>query len=226
MIHLNDCMCVLNTLPDKSIDLVVTDPPYKLQSDGGGGTFGSKKRRYHKSYTSLGKLNIDVLKELDRVMKKTNIYIWCNKLQLSMYLNYYEQKGCNCDIICWHKTNSVPTCNNKYLSDTEYCIFARAKGVRVYGEYKTKRKFYVSQLNVKDKKKYKHPTIKPLEIIKNLIINSSKEGDVVLDPFMGSGTTGVAAKELGREFIGVEINEQWFNIAHQRLNEPKQMELL
>lgn len=226
MIHLNDCICVLNTLPDKSIDLVVTDPPYKLQSDGGGGTFGRKKREYHKSYTSLGKLNIDVLKELDRVMKKTNIYIWCNKLQLSMYLNYYEQKGCNCDIICWHKTNPVPSCNNKYLSDTEYCIFARAKGVRVYGEYKTKRKFYVSQLNVKDKKRYKHPTIKPLEIIRNFIINSSNKGDVILDPYMGSGTTCVAAKELEREFIGIEIDEQWFNIAHQRLNEPKQMEML
>ena len=63
-------------------------------------------------------------------------------------------------------------------------------------------------------------------IIRNFIINSSNKGDVILDPFMGSGTTCVAAKELEREFIGIEIDEQWFNIAHQRLNEPKQMEIL
>lgn len=106
---------------------------------------------------------------------------------------------------------------NKYLTDTEYCLFFREKGVKIFGEYHTKRTFYVSKKNAEDKKLYKHPTIKPLDIIKNLIINSSKEGDTVLDCFMGSGTTGVACRELNRNFIGMEINEEYYNIAKDRI---------
>ena len=74
-------------------------------------------------------------------------------------------------------------------------------------------------MNVKDKKLYSHPTIKPLNIIENLIINSSLRGGVVLDCFMGSGTTGVACKKLGRSFIGCEINEEYFKIAERRIND-------
>ena len=83
----------------------------------------------------------------------------------------------------------------------------------------TKRTFYVSKKNLQDKRLYRHPTIKPLEIIKNLIINSSNEGDTILDCYMGSGTTGVACKELNRNFIGFEINENYFNIAKDRIGE-------
>ena len=90
--------------------------------------------------------------------------------------NYFDEKGCNLDLLTWHKTNPIPTCNNSYLNDTEYLIFAREKGVKVYGTYHTKKKYYVSKANVADKKLYEHPTIKPLEIIKNLVINSSSGG--------------------------------------------------
>lgn len=159
----------------------------------------------------------NVLDELLRVMKKCNIYIWCNKQQLRQYIDYFEEKGYNTDLLTWHKTNPVPTCNNKYLSDTEYILFFRENGVKIYGTYATKKKYYVTPTNKEDKKLYNHPTIKPLEIIKNLIINSSNENDVVLDCFMGSGTTGVACKELGRNFIGIELDEKYFNIAKERI---------
>ncbi|WP_356947952.1 site-specific DNA-methyltransferase [Lactobacillus hominis] len=76
----------------------------------------------------------------------------------------------------------------------------------------------MTHLNTKDKHKYKHPTVKPVSIINNFIINSSQEGDVVLDPFMGSGSTGEAALRLDRDFIGIELNEEYFSIAHERLN--------
>ena len=150
-------------------------------------------------------------------MKKINTYIWCNKEQLKDYINYFTDKGCNLTLISWHKTNPLPACANKYLGDTEYCLFFREKGVKVYGEYKTKKTYYTTKVNKEDKKLYKHPTIKPLEIIKNLIINSSKEGDTILDCFMGSGTTGVACKELNRNFIGMEINEEYYEIAKNRI---------
>lgn len=119
----------------------------------------------------------------------------------------------------WHKTNPIPTCNGTYLSDTEYCVLARESGTKIYGTYETKKKWWVSKCNVADKKLYSHPTIKPLEIIKNLIINSNKENDVVLDAFMGSGTTAVACKELNRHFIGFELNPEIYSNSIKRLNE-------
>lgn len=78
---------------------------------------------------------------------------------------------------------------------------------------------YETPLNQKDKKLYGHPTVKPLEIVKNFIINSSCENDIVLDPYMGSGTTGVACKNLNRNFIGIELDEKYFEIAKKRINE-------
>ena len=132
---------------------------------------------------------------------------------------FVKEKKCNYNIITWHKTNPVPACGNKYLTDTEYCLFFREKGVKIHGEYKSKFTYYVTPLNQKDKKLYNHPTIKPLGIIENFVLNSSIEGNCVLDPFMGSGTTGVACKELGRDFIGIEIDEEYFEIAKNRLKD-------
>ena len=218
-----DCMELLKDIPDKSIDLIIMDPPYKKKGNGyyaPGGAFGAKTREYHNELDNnqlLNGITDDVLDELVRVMKKINIYIWCNKEQLRQYIDYFENKGCNTDLLTWHKTNPVPTCNNKYLSDTEYLYHFKEKGVRIYGSYATKKKYYVTSTNKKDKELYNHPTIKPLEIISNLVINSSSENDVVLDPFMGSGTSGVACKLNNRNFIGMEINEEYFNIAQNRI---------
>lgn len=215
-----DCMEGLEQVPDKSVDLIVMDPPYEFESTTGGGVFGSEHRAYHGSLSPLSKgITNDVLDVLCEKMKAVNIYIWCNKAQLRQFFDYFDDRGCAIDLLTWHKTNPVPTCSNKYLSDTEYCFFAREKGVKVYGSYDTKRKFYVSESNKKDKDVYNHPTIKPLNIIKNLIINSSLEGQVVLDPFMGSGTTAVACKLLDRHYIGFEIDPEYHRIAVQRVND-------
>ncbi len=216
----DDCMNVLSRLEDKSIDLVIIDPPYSITTGGSGGSFGTGKRSYHKSIQELSYgIKNCVLEELCRVMKKINIYIWCNKEQLKQYMDFFIEKGCKPELLTWHKTNPVPTCNNKYLSDTEYLLFFREKGVKLFGSYATKRKYYISPTNKKDKDKYGHPTIKPVSILKNLVINSSNEGDVVLDCFMGSGSTGVACLETNRRFIGVEIEKEYFSVANERINE-------
>lgn len=245
-----DCYEKIKDIPDNSVDLVIIDPPYQFQSAGGGGAFGSKKRSYHQEYYALLKrtgrteeterlrirgnarrqrdnlnslasgFDYSILDELCRVQDKINIYVWCSKAQLRPLLDYYDDKRCAIDVLTWHKTNPVPTCNNTYLSDTEYCIFARQRGVKLYGTYHTKHKYYVSPANVADKKKYGgHPTIKPLEIIKNFVTNSSLRGGVILDCFMGSGTTGVAAKQLDRSFIGIEIDKEYYEIAKKRIED-------
>ena len=72
-------------------------------------------------------------------------------------------------------------------------------------------------MNLADKKIWKHPTIKPLAIIERIVRNSSREGDLVLDPFMGSGTTGVACRNLNRRFVGIEISERWHDVARRRI---------
>ena len=238
-----DCYEAIKDIPDKSIDLVYIDIPYDLEGNGGGGAFGSKKRDYHNEYEKVSKntnasalsirkannnnnisdiafgIDYSILDELCRVMKRIYIYIWCSKKQIPPLLNYFLDKGCFWDLFVWHKTNPIPTCNNKYLSDTEYCLIFREDGTSVnYGTYETKSKYYISEINKKDKDLYDHPTIKPLEMVKNHIINSTQENDVVLDCFMGSGTTCVACKELGRKYIGFEINPTYYNIALDRLN--------
>ena len=216
-----DCNKGMELIPDGSIDLIVTDPPYQLEPSGGG-AFGYANREYRKELSELSEgISNDTLDMMVRKMKAVNIYIWCNKHQLRQLIDYFDDRGCNIDLLTWHKTNPTPACGNKYLSDTEYCVFAREPGVKVYGSYETKRKWYVTSLNTADKRTYNHPTVKPLEIIKNLIINSSKEGDVVMDPFMGTGTTAVACKGLGRHYIGFEIEPEYHQMAVWRLNETR-----
>ena len=293
-IYLGDCYELIKFVPDKSIDLVIIDPPYEFVQGGkghsdlgtrkhnnkgeiysldtditkanigtgytsGGGCFGTKKRAYHSqlaptdvsearrryeeyvkehgvdeeserlrviantvdlgdkiSFVSKGFDN-EILDELCRVMKKINIYVWCNKNQLRQIIDYFDDRGCFIDLLTWNKTNPIPTCNNTYLSDIEYCVFAREKGVKVYGTVATKSKWFTSPCNVDDKKLYKHPTIKPLERIKDYIINSSERGGVVLDTFLGSGTTCLAAKQLGRQWIGFELNPEFYQIALDRM---------
>lgn len=191
----------------------------------GGGTINNVKK-LNKSLDDLVKADItdgyDIEKfgeEFMRVMKEPNIYLWCNKMQIPDYFNFYVNKHkCKFDIICWHKTNALPTYSNKYLSDTEYLLyFRKGKGKCFPQSYEDAKTFYIAPINHKDKKEFGHPTIKPLDITEKLIRNSSKENQIILDCFMGSGTTGVACKNLNRKFIGVELDENYFNIAKQRI---------
>ena len=165
---------ILKDIPTGSVDLVIIDPPYEFVDATGGGSYGNKRGKaglgndYHEEYakiyhenTALGKrkkgglnelssickgFDLSILDELCRVLKKINMYVWCSKGQVGKLLTYFEDKGCFIDILTWHKTNPIPTCNGTYLNDTEYLIFAREKGVKVYGTYKTKFKYYVTPI--------------------------------------------------------------------------------
>ena len=221
-IQLGDCYEMIKQIPDNSIDLVVIDPPYLFPT--GGKHTGIFKTRDTRCFDEIAEKGLDknfdikILNELCRVMKYIYIYIWCNKEQIHQYLDYFEDKDCIFEIIIWNKTNPIPCVNNKYLTDKEYCLMFKKKGTLLYGSVETKKTVYTTPINVKDKEKYLHPTIKDINIIKNIIINSSKENDIVLDCFCGSGTTCVAAKELGRRFIGMEIDPEYHKIAVDRLN--------
>lgn len=204
-------------------DLIVTDPPYLIHSTRAGG-----KSELARSIQSIndelkcGNLTIGIdevyLKAMWDVMKVPNIYLWCNGAQIPQYIDFFVHKRkCKMDILVWRKTNAPPLFCNKYLSDKEYCLYFRRGAYCQPLSYDKAKTVYDLPINIKDKQLYKHPTIKPLPIIFNLVENSSKEDYLVLDPFMGSGTTAVACKELKRNFIGFEINKNYFEASLQRL---------
>lgn len=215
-----DCLDGMRQLPDNCVDLVVTDPPYVIETSGAG-IYKQADKQYVKELNNMKDgFSTQVLDELCRIMKKINIYFFCSQKQIIPLLDYFVKgKKCNWNLLTWHKTNPVPACGNKYLTDTEYILFFREKGVKIYGEFKTKFTYYITPLNQSDKKKYGHPTIKPINIVTNLIVNSSLENGIVFDPFMGSGTTAVAAKECGRNFIGYELDSDYYEICNKRLEE-------
>lgn len=222
-IYNEDCLEGLKRMPDGCIDLIVADPPYDFVGNGkeygGGGAFGTNGRAYHGELEQAGIIaGFDreaVMRECIRVMRKVNIYIWCNKEQLLWYLDFF--KDYNMDLLSWHKTNPTPMCCNKYLSDTEYLLFFREKGVKLFGTFDTKKKYFLQKANKDDKEKWGHPTIKPLNIIRTLVVNSSEEGQTVLDPFMGSGTTAIACISENRHYVGFELNKQYYDKSLERI---------
>ena len=221
---LGDCLDVLSSIPSGSVDCVITDPPYLISTKGGGmvkhGTKTQCKqwRENHLDDIKNG-FGEETLEELVRVMKKINCYIFCSQKQIIPLLDFFvKEKKCNWNLLTWHKENPTPACGNKYLSDTEYILFFREKGVKIYGTYNTKKTYYLSACNSAEKKLYNHPTVKPLSLVKRFVENSTGEGDLILDPFMGTGTTCLAAKELRRNYIGIEVDENYYKTAKERLD--------
>lgn len=217
----------MKQIPDGTIDLCVTDPPYLIETQGGG-IYTQEDKQYVKELNDIKDgFRTEILDELCRVMKRINIYLFCSQKQIIPLTDYFVTKrGCNWNLLSWHKDNPVPACGNKYLTDTEYLLFFRQKGVKLYGNFDTKRTWFNTPLNQSDKEKWGHPTIKPLGIVRTLVFNSSQEGQTILDPFMGSGTTAIACIKEKRHFIGFELNEEYYKKACKRIdNERRQLSL-
>ena len=223
-IYCEDSYKAIKEIPDKSIDLIVTDPPYLIENTtAGGGSNLAKSIQSMNDELESGILTEgvkeEILTEFMRVMKKPNIYIWCNHKQIPMYLDFFvNRNGCSFDILIWNKTNATPLFNNKYLTDKEYCLYFRKGGYCNPKDYESAKTVFYQPINIKDKETFKHPTCKPTNIIKTIIENSSKPNDIVLDCFMGSGTTALCCKELNRNYIGFEIEPKWCKVANDRLN--------
>ena len=211
-----DCLELMKDIPDESIDLVVTDPPYKTTSRGSsGGTGGILKEEINKRGKVFKHNDIEFnewLPELYRVLKDTgHAYIMSNNKNLKNMLMEIENVGFNIyKTLIWAKNS--PITNMYYMDSHEYIIFCRKGKAKRINNCGTK-----SVLNVDNPRNKVHPTEKPVELMEVLITNSSQEGELVFDPFMGSGSTGVACKNLNRNFIGIELDETYFNIAKERI---------
>ena len=213
----DDCLNVLKDIEDNSIGLVVTDPPYEVITGGRNGGVKGKPSGILTENKQLMKSipKADLwLSECFRVMKDgTHIYIMTNTLNLTNYLNIINDVGFKLhNLLVWNKNNTTP--NRWYMKNCEYVIFAR-KGFAKSINNPSSQTVHNFNNIIGNKQ---HPTEKPVDLMKLYVENSSQVGDMVLDPFMGSGSTGVACKELGRNFIGVELDKQYFDIAESRIN--------
>jgi DNA modification methylase len=220
-IHLGDAYKLIKEIPDKSVDCIYTDIPYLIKGGGGGGFMGERVTRIRQN--ELEGLNegidLSILDDFVRVLKHINLFIWCNKHQLLQIMNYFSKYNLLFELLTWNKTNPIPMTDNTWLSDIEYCLYFREKKiVKLNGGYELKSKWFVSPINTNDKSEFGHPTIKPLELVKKHLLHATQENDVILDPFMGSGTTALAAKEIKRQFVGFEIDSDYHKIAVDRLN--------
>lgn len=218
-------MEVLRELPNESVDLIATDPPYRVSKKGCAGNSGGMLRKQSTNEGKIFKYNdIDCdeyAPEFYRVLKDgSHLYVMTNHINLIHMLNTFTECGFHfIKSLIWDKGNKIM--GRFYMSQFEYILFFRkGKGVKINNCGTS------DILSVPNKKTPSedggnlHDTEKPVELMKILIENSSQEGDTICDPFMGIGSTILAAKELNRNAIGCEIDTEYFTIADNRINTP------
>ena len=222
-----DALEGLKQLEDKSIDLVLTDPPYNVQ--GQIFKFGKKEKRTKFKWDEGFKTNKDYiawcylwLEQIERITKDS-ILIWSKYSDASYFIEFLENKGWKHKAgIVWHKTNPMPQIRKKnYLMSYETLLWFVRDNKNYKFNFSTQKEmhnFFESSICM-GKVRTKHPSQKPLGVTEWLIKNHSNQGDIVLDVFMGSGTTAIACKNLNRKFIGFEISEEYCKIAEERLKQ-------
>jgi len=212
-----DCLERMKEIPDGSVDLCVSDIPYKLTGGGKGDGVNSKRPKgilsENTQLMSVPKFE-DWLPNLYRVMNEgSHIYLMCNFKNLNDLMNKTEIVGFkHVNLLVWEKNNCTPS--QFYMKNCEYTLLLRkgkSKYINNIGDSKTVHKFN----NIIGDKV--HPTEKPEQLMKFYVENSSNVGDTVLDMFMGSCSTGVACLNTNRKFIGIEMDEKYFDIAKNRV---------
>ena len=209
-----DCLEMMKQIPDGSVDMVLTDPPYGMD-------YQSNWRTATEKFRKIG--NDDNLSWLDefvdesyRVMSNDSAaYVFCSWHKVDVFKPAFERKFKLKNILVWVKNNhGSDDLKGAYAPKYEFVLYMH-KGRSLF------RKGRTPDVVMADKvpgSKMVHPTEKPISLLERFIQNNSDVQNNILDPFMGSGTTGVAAKNLNRDFIGIELDETYFNIAKERID--------
>lgn len=209
-----DCMPMIGR-----VDAIVTDPPYELSSAPPGSShYGMSLSKFESEEYKQIVGGFDMERFFETVelnCSPFNMFCFCSNKQISKIMDHHERKGRSTTLLVWHKTNAVPFANGVWRGDIEYIVHAKDNGATFVGNAKEKKKIseypIVTDLD--------HPTVKPLGLIQKYIKICSHPGDIIFDPFMGSGTTGVASIKMGRKFIGCEINPEYFELACRRIED-------
>lgn len=213
----------MKTLGNESIDLIVTDPPYKVTPKGCAGNSGGMMIKKEFMQGKIFKHNdikpIDYIPEFYRLLKDgSHCYIMTNHVNLQEMLNVAVDCGFKfIKSLVWNKGNKIM--GHYYMSQFEYILFFRKGKGKKINKCGTADILNVPNKKTKDENgKNLHDTEKPVELMKILVENSSQVGELVLDPFVGVGATAIACKELDRQCIGVELDEHYYNIAVNRID--------
>ena len=220
-----DCLVEMKKVEDKSIDLILTDPPYIISRETNFSKGGGDSSKYGSLSMDFGEwdkkpLDLENLfNEWNRILKDGGtliIFYDIFKMQelYEIALKYgFKQPR----IGIWRKTNTVPiNAKINYLSNCREYFISFCKGKKATFNSYYDEAYYEYPI-VGGSERTIHPTQKPLELMKDLIKVNSNENDTILDCFMGSGTTGDAAISLYRNFIGIELNKEYFEIARDRI---------
>lgn len=223
-ISCGDCLKLMKNVPDESIDLIVTDPPYKVTSRGNAGTMGGMVTKEINLKGKVFKFNdihcSEYASEFYRVLKdKSHCYIMTNHINLYDMLTEFTKAGFHfTKSLIWDKGNKI--CCPYYMSQFEYILFFRKGKSKKINDCGTSDILSVPNKKLKDKNnKNLHDTEKPIKLMQILIENSSNKENIILDPFMGIGSVPIACINTNRHYIGFELDEQYFDIACQRLDE-------
>lgn len=221
-----DCLEIMKDIPDNSIDLVLTDPPYNIARDNYFHTMGRQGIDFGE--WDKGADILSFIAEIPRILAKNGSVIIFNTWKnLGDIANACEEVGLvTKDMIRWVKDNPMPrNRDRRYISDYECMVWFTNKNAKwVFNRQSDTydRPLYRGSLTPKSEK-VGHTTQKPLYLMENLLKTHSNEGDTVLDMFMGSGSTGVACKNLNRKFIGIEKDDKYFEIAKNRIKTLKEL---
>ena len=217
-----DCLELMKDIPDGSVDLILTDPPYNIARDNNFHTMGRKGidfGEWDKGFDLFSYIDL-----LPRVCtKNANVVIFNSWTNLGEIAKYAESKGFVIkDMLRWEKSNPMPrNRDRRFIVDYEVAVWLtmpKAKWTFNRQSETYDRPLFKGSL-VSGNEKTAHTTQKPVWLMGEILKVLSNEGDTVFDPFMGSGSTGVACKELNRNFIGIELDKQYFDIAESRIIE-------
>ncbi|GAA9043930.1 site-specific DNA-methyltransferase [Helicobacter pylori] len=211
---------------DLKVDAIITDPPYNISVKNNFSTLKSAKRQGI-DFGEWDK-NFRLLEWIKRYAPLVNpnscMVIFCSYRFISYIADFLEENGFVVkDFIQWVKNNPMPrNINRRYVQDTEFALWAVKKKAKwVFNKPENEK--YLRPLILKSPvvsglERVKHPTQKSLALMEKIISIHTNPNDIVLDPFMGSGTTGLACKRLERNFIGIESEKEYFQTAQKRLN--------
>ena len=208
-----DCLDLMKNIPDGSVDLVLTDPPYGMD-------FQSHFRK--EMYSKIGNDKVldwleSYVDECFRILKdNTAVYFFCSWHNVDIFKQAIEKKFKIKNILIWEKNNtSMGDLKGSYAPKYEMIIFAH-KGRKLLNGFR-----YADVIKANRTGNKVHPTEKPVDLLELFIKNSSNENEVVFDGFMGSGSCGVACVNTNRNFIGIELDKGYFDIAEKRINEAQ-----
>ena len=210
-----DCLELMKDIPDGSVDMILADPPYGMD-------YQSNRRTATDQFNKIeNDNNLDWLDEFaseaHRVMRdNTSAYVFCSWHKIDVFKQAFQRKFKIKNVLVWVKNNhGSGDLKGAYAPKHEFVLYMH-KGRSLFREGRSPD---VIQADKVHGGVMVHPTEKPIPLLEVFIKNNSDVDDVVLDPFMGSGTTGVACKNLGRSFIGMELDDGYFDVASKRINE-------